>query len=83
MLSNPPLNQHFDRSWLSHVSVKATLYEAETQNQAAIGLHAEQEVAPEIARIKVKPTSNLKRMLHYAMHHVLQRERNNLLPSAS
>lgn len=54
MLSNPPLNQHFDRSWLSHVSVKATLYEAETQNQAAIGLHAEQEVAPEIARIKVE-----------------------------
>ena len=65
MLSNPPLNQHFDRSWLSHVAVKATLYEAETQNQAAIGLHAEQEVAPEIARIKVRllPSHHLRRML--------------------
>lgn len=52
LLSCPPLSQHFDRSWISHATVKATLYEAETQSQAAIGLHAEQEVAPEIARIK-------------------------------
>lgn len=52
MLSNLPLSQHFDRSWYSHATVKATLYEAETQSQAAVALHAEQEVAPEIARIK-------------------------------
>ena len=52
MLSNQPLSAHFDRSWFSHTAVKATLYEAETQAQAAAGLHAEQEVAPEIARIK-------------------------------
>ena len=59
MLSGLPLSQHFDRSWYSHATVKATLYEAETQSQAAIGLHAEQEVAPEISRIKARPLSLL------------------------
>ena len=53
MLSQPPLNQHFDKSWLCHTGVKATLYEAEVQNQAAMALHAEQEIGSETARIKV------------------------------
>jgi programmed cell death 6-interacting protein len=26
-----PLNQHFDKSWLSHVAVKSVLYETEAQ----------------------------------------------------
>ena len=59
MLGQPPLAQHFDRSWLSHTCVKATLYEAETQNQAAISLHSEQEVASEISRIKVRSVTRL------------------------
>lgn len=58
MLGGAPLTSHLDRSWYIHISVKAGLYEAETQAQAAAGLHAEQEVAPEIARIKVGTQSS-------------------------
>ncbi|KAK9820581.1 hypothetical protein WJX72_011897 [[Myrmecia] bisecta] len=51
-LNQFPLNQHFDKSWTLHVSVKAVLYAAEAEIQAAAGLHAQEEIAPEIARLK-------------------------------
>ena len=52
-LSQFPLNQHFDKSWTLHVSVKSVLYAAEAEIQAAAGLHAQEDIAPEIARLKV------------------------------
>ena len=68
LLSSHPLNQHFDKTWLSHTGVKAILYEAEVQNQAAIALHAEQEIGPETARIKVLALISQKLMLGHPCH---------------
>ena len=53
LLSAAPLNQHFDKSWTSHVQVKATLYDVESQLQQAAQLHKDDDIAPEIARLKV------------------------------
>lgn len=53
LLTNPPLNQHFDKSWTSHVQVKTTLYNVESQLQQAAQLHKDDDIAPEIARLKV------------------------------
>ncbi|KAK9909798.1 hypothetical protein WJX75_007558 [Coccomyxa subellipsoidea] len=47
-----PLSQHFDRSWTAHVAVKAALYEAESQMQAAAQQRAEDNVNIEITRLK-------------------------------
>ena len=52
-LNAAPLNQHFDKSWTSHVQVKATLYDVESQLQQAAQLHKDDDIAPEIARLKV------------------------------
>ena len=54
LLSTAPLNQHFDKSWTSHVQVKATLYDVESQLQQAAQLHKDDDIAPEIARLKVR-----------------------------
>jgi hypothetical protein len=53
-LQKPPLSQHFDKSWTAHVSVKSALYYVEAQLQSGIALHAQDEIAPEIARLKVR-----------------------------
>lgn len=53
LLSAAPLSQHFDKSWTSHVQVKATLYDVESQLQQAAQLHKDDDIAPEIARLKV------------------------------
>ena len=53
LLATPPLSTHFDRSWASHVAAKAALYEATAQLQAATALHDADDIAPEIARLKV------------------------------
>ena len=53
LLSNAPLNAHFDKSWTSHVQVKATLYEVESQIQQSAQSHKDDDIAPEIARLKV------------------------------
>lgn len=52
LLSSPPLNAHFDKSWTSHVQVKATLYDVESQIQQSAQLHKDDDIAPEIARLK-------------------------------
>lgn len=49
-----PLSQHFDRSWTAHVAVKAALYDAESQMQAAAQQRAEDNVNVEITRLKVR-----------------------------
>ena len=56
LLSSPPLNQHFDRSWLAHALVKSQLYEVEStvQNSAALrDADPIAGVAKEIARLRV------------------------------
>lgn len=59
LLSAAPLSQHFDKSWTSHVQVKATLYDVESQLQQAAQLHKDDDIAPEIARLKVPTCSNV------------------------
>lgn len=53
-LVRAPLNQHFDKSWTAHVSVKAALYFVEAQLQSGAAFHAADEIASEIARLKVR-----------------------------
>lgn len=52
LLSGAPLSQHFDKSWTSHVQVKTTLYDVESQLQQAAQLHKDDDIAPEISRLK-------------------------------
>ncbi|KAF9594051.1 hypothetical protein IFM89_027025 [Coptis chinensis] len=51
-LSATPLNQHFDRTWISHVQLKAAHYYAEACYRAGLELHEKEEIAEEIARLK-------------------------------
>ncbi|PIA33499.1 hypothetical protein AQUCO_04100140v1 [Aquilegia coerulea] len=51
-LSVPPLNQHFDRTWISHVQLKASQFYAEACYRCALELHEKEEIAEEIARLK-------------------------------
>eukprot|EP00271_Cylindrocystis_brebissonii_P000903 TRINITY_DN1108_c0_g1_i1.p1 TRINITY_DN1108_c0_g1~~TRINITY_DN1108_c0_g1_i1.p1 ORF type:complete len:893 (-),score=209.49 TRINITY_DN1108_c0_g1_i1:548-3226(-) len=48
----PPLNQHFDKSWVSHVQLKAAQFQAEAFYRLAVHLHQEESIAEEIARLK-------------------------------
>lgn len=63
LLSAAPLSQHFDKSWTSHVQVKATLYDVESQLQQAAQLHKDDDIAPEIARLKVHTCSTCHSMM--------------------
>lgn len=51
-LACQPLASHFDKSWAVHASVKAALYLGEAGAAAAAALHAADDVAPEIARLR-------------------------------
>ncbi|KAK3003733.1 hypothetical protein RJ639_018146 [Escallonia herrerae] len=51
-LSVAPLNQHFDKGWLSHVQLKAALFYAEACYRYSLELHEKEEIAEEIARLK-------------------------------
>ncbi|ONI31586.1 hypothetical protein PRUPE_1G321000 [Prunus persica] len=48
----PPLNQHFDRAWISHMQLKAALFYAEACYRYGLELHEKEEIAEEIARLK-------------------------------
>ncbi|RWW21773.1 hypothetical protein GW17_00014059 [Ensete ventricosum] len=52
-LSAPPLNQHFDRTWISHVQLKAAQYYAEACYRYSMDLHEREEIAEEITRLKI------------------------------
>ena len=69
LLSAAPLSQHFDKSWTSHVQVKATLYDVESQLQQAAQLHKDDDIAPEIARLKVTPA--LVQLMQHELHRQL------------
>ncbi|KAF6168949.1 hypothetical protein GIB67_038446 [Kingdonia uniflora] len=51
-LSVASLNQNFDRNWISHVQLKASLYYAEACYRYGMELHEKEEIAEEIARLK-------------------------------
>ncbi|KAF4355073.1 hypothetical protein G4B88_004285 [Cannabis sativa] len=51
-LTAPPLNQHFDKGWISHVQLKASLFFAEACYRCSLELHEKEEIAEEIARLK-------------------------------
>ena len=48
----PPLSQHFDRSWVCHVQLKAAMFQAEALYRTAIDLHDNDNIGEEIARLK-------------------------------
>ncbi|XP_024021584.1 vacuolar-sorting protein BRO1 [Morus notabilis] len=51
-LNAAPLNQHFDKGWVSHVQLKAALFFAEACYRYSLELHEKEEIAEEIARLK-------------------------------
>ncbi|KAM7463483.1 hypothetical protein LguiA_031604 [Lonicera macranthoides] len=51
-LNVTPLSQHFDKTWLSHVQLKAALFYAEACYRYSLELHEKEEIAEEIARLK-------------------------------
>ncbi|CAN6310618.1 unnamed protein product [Urochloa humidicola] len=52
-LSAAPLSQHFDRSWVSHVQLKAAQFYADACYRYSLDLHEKEEIAEEIARLKI------------------------------
>ncbi|XP_077226675.1 vacuolar-sorting protein BRO1-like [Tasmannia lanceolata] len=51
-LNVQPLNQHFDRTWISHVQLKAAQFYAEACYRFGLELHEKEEIAEEIMRLK-------------------------------
>ncbi|KAK4373333.1 hypothetical protein RND71_008717 [Anisodus tanguticus] len=51
-LNVAPLNQHFDKTWLAHVQLKASLFYGEACYRYSLELHDKEEIAEEIARLK-------------------------------
>lgn len=52
-LNAAPLNQHFDRTWISHIQFKAAQFYAEACYRCSLELHGKEEIAEEIARLKI------------------------------
>ncbi|TVU02382.1 hypothetical protein EJB05_52116, partial [Eragrostis curvula] len=52
-LSAPPLSQHFDKSWVAHVQLKAAQFYADACYRYSLDLHEKEEIAEEIARLKI------------------------------
>ncbi|KAH1140231.1 hypothetical protein GYH30_029233 [Glycine max] len=51
-LNVAPLSQHFDKSWIVHVQLKAALFYAEACYRYGLELHDKEEIAEEIARLR-------------------------------
>jgi programmed cell death 6-interacting protein len=47
-----PLKDHFDRGWISHVQLKASLFYAEACYRYSLELHEKEEIGEEIARLR-------------------------------
>lgn len=52
-LCAPPLSQHFDKTWVSHVQLKAAQFYADACYRSSLDLHEKEEIGQEIARIKI------------------------------
>lgn len=53
-LGQPPLSSHLDKSWAAHATAKAGLYEAQALLESGNAFHAEDNIASEIARLRVR-----------------------------
>lgn len=51
-LNVAPLNGHFDKTWITHVQLKAALFYSEACFRYSLELHEKEEIAEEIARLK-------------------------------
>ncbi|KAJ4974517.1 hypothetical protein NE237_007691 [Protea cynaroides] len=51
-LNVAPLNQHFDRTWISHVQLKVAHFYAEACYRYSLELHEKEEIGEEIAWLK-------------------------------
>ncbi|XP_062205317.1 vacuolar-sorting protein BRO1-like [Phragmites australis] len=52
-LSAPSLSQHFDKTWVSHIQLKAAQFYADACYRYSLDLHEKEEIAEEIARLKI------------------------------
>ncbi|KAJ0968940.1 hypothetical protein J5N97_021817 [Dioscorea zingiberensis] len=52
-LSSPPLNQHFQPTFICHVNLKAALFSAEACYWYSLELHEKEDIAEEIARLNI------------------------------
>ncbi|XP_073001150.1 vacuolar-sorting protein BRO1-like [Typha latifolia] len=52
-LKSPPLDRHLDKSWVSHVQLKAALFKAEACYWYSMELHGKGEIGEEIVRLKI------------------------------
>ncbi|KAH6827801.1 Endosomal targeting BRO1-like domain-containing protein [Perilla frutescens var. hirtella] len=52
-LTVSPLSHHFDKAWISHVQLKAAMFHGEACYRYSLELHGKEEIAEEIARIKI------------------------------
>lgn len=52
-LAQPPLASHLDKTWGTHVAVKVALYEAQAALCSGDAFRADDQIASEIARLKV------------------------------
>jgi programmed cell death 6-interacting protein len=53
LLSALPLSQHFDKTWVTHVQLKAAQFYGEALYRHSLELHEKEEIAEEIARLKI------------------------------
>ncbi|CAL5396664.1 unnamed protein product [Camellia sinensis] len=51
-LNVAPLKEHFDKTWLSHIQLKAALFYAEACYRYSLELHEKDEIAEEITRLR-------------------------------
>ena len=56
-LNVAPLKDHFDRAWIAHVELKASLFYGETCYRYSLELHEKEEFAEEIARLRSAVTA--------------------------
>ncbi|GAB4840360.1 bck1-like resistance to osmotic shock [Ancistrocladus abbreviatus] len=52
-LNAAPLNQHFDKTWITHVQIKAVLFYAEACYRYSLELHEKEEIGEEVARLNI------------------------------
>lgn len=53
-LKQPPLAAHLDKSWTAHITAKAGMCEAQAIMESGSAFHAEDQIASEIARLRVR-----------------------------
>ncbi|KAI3817244.1 hypothetical protein L1987_11033 [Smallanthus sonchifolius] len=58
-LNVAPLSQHFDKTWVSHIQLKADLFHAEACYRYSLELHEKDEIGEEIARLNIGITALL------------------------